>query len=567
MQSTRRDPSLSGVVEWRTHRIRPVHLVIAATLALTMLAAACGSSGTAQKTSGNTPSSIGGRESANEKPIDGGSMVIAVPAETDSWNPAVAEWSQAGSLVGSSVLEPLAKLNSKGGADPWLATSWIADSTFDKWQINLRPNVKFQDGEPFDANAVARNFNTYVHGALTGQVLGPVFKDIKVTGPLQVVIEFNQPWAAFPSSYLDGGGSYMMAPAMIHSSDGGATHPIGTGPFVFQSWHQGDTFVTKKNPNYWQKGLPHLDSLTFKVISDESTAVAALQSGDINMMLSTSAQDANKLQSSDIVVKNWDSETVSALANTVSSINGTYNPMSNLHARLALAYATNRTAIAQHEGAGVQTATSPFSPDGVWGMPDSQNGYVDYDPQKAKQEVAAYEQQTGQSSLSVTLSAVSDQDTLSNVQELQAQWAAVGIKTTISTTDQPTIIKRLVAGECELVFLKSYNYPDPDVSKVFWESSTVSGVGGININFSMYKSAPIDHDLQQGMADGYASQRKAAYDDLVKQVNAAVLNIWLYRTPYSLIADPHVRGLNGARDAAFGNYEPKTWLGDLWLTQ
>ncbi|HVN49903.1 MAG TPA: ABC transporter substrate-binding protein [Acidimicrobiales bacterium] len=538
-------------------------------LALAMIASACGSSsGTTTHASGSgNAAATSGREPTGEKPQNGGSMTISVPFESDTWNAATAEWSQSGSLVASSVLEPLAKLNSRGGADPYLATSWIADSTFSKWAINIRPGIKFSDGTPLDANAVALNFNTYVHGALTGQVLGPIFKDVKVTGPLQVLVEFNQPWAAFPSAYLDGNGDMMMAPAMIHSKDGGATHPIGTGPFIFQSWTPGNEFKVTRNPNYWQKGLPHLDSITFRVISDESTAVSALQSGDVDMMLSQDAHSANKLASTETVVKDWDSETISALANTVPSINGTFNPLSDIHARRALAYATDRTAIAKLEGPGVEPATGPWAPNRPWGMPDNQNGYVDYDQAKAKQEIAAYEQDTGKSSLEVTLSTTSDQDALSIAQALQAQWAAVGIKTNISSLDEAAVIKRLIGADFELVYLKNYNYPDPDVDRVFWESSTVQGVGKININFSMYKSTAVDADLTKGAQSGYPSQRKAAYDDLVRQINSAVLNIWLFRTPYSLIASTNVRGLNTARDIPFGNYYPKTWLADLWLKQ
>jgi peptide/nickel transport system substrate-binding protein len=546
-----------------------VVVVTALVMSLALLAAACGSSkGGTNQTSGTAAAATSsGREPADEKPQNGGSMTISVPFESDTWNAATAEWSQSGSLVASSVLEPLAKLNSRGGADPYLATSWIADSTFTKWAINIRPGIKFSDGTPLDGNAVALNVNTYVHGALTGQVLGPIFKDVKVTGPLQVLVEFKQPWAAFPSAYLDGNGDMMMAPAMIHSKDGGATHPIGTGPFIFQSWTPGDSFKVTRNPNYWQKGLPHLDSITFRVISDESTAVSALQDGDVDMVLSQDAHSANKLASTETVVKDWESETISALANTVSSINGAANPLSDIHARRALAYATDRTAIAKLEGPGVEPATGPWAPTRPWGMPDSQNGYVNLDQAKAKQELAAYEKDTGQKSLTVTLSTTSDHDALSIGQALQAQWAAVGIKTNISSMDEAALIKRLIGADFELVYLKNYNYPDPDVDKVFWESSTVQGVGKININFNMFKSAAMDADLNKGSESGYPDQRKAAYDDLVHQLNSNVLNIWLFRTPYSLIASKQVRGLNTARDVPFGNYYPKTWLGDLWLQQ
>jgi peptide/nickel transport system substrate-binding protein len=391
-------------------------------------------------------------------------------------------------------------------------------------------------------------------------------KDVRVLDPLTVVVDLTQPWAAFPSSYLDGGGSYMMAPAMIHSSDGGATHPIGTGPFIFESWTPGGSFKVKKNTDYWQKGLPHLDSIEFRVITDESTAVAALQSGDVNMILTTSAQDADRLANSYTVVKNWDSESVSALTNTVSSINGKFNPLSNIHARLALAYATDRSQIASEIGAGVLTTTGPFAPSGPWDVPDSQSGYVNYDPAKAKQELTTYEQETGQSSLNFTLAGVSDVNTVKLLQELQAQWKRVGISAQLQTMDQPSLIKQLVGAEFQSVLLNSYNYPDPDTSRVFWTSETVKGVGQININFNMYKSAQMDADLNAGRVEGYLNQRKVAYTDLEHQINAAVLNIWLYHTPYTLIADHNVRGLNDARDIAFGNFMPKTWLGNLWLT-
>ncbi len=70
--------------------------------------------------------------------------------------------------------------------------------------------------------------------------------------------------------------------------------------------------------------------------------------------------------------------------------------------------------------------------------------------------------------------------------------------------------------------------------------------------------------MNTGRQSGYANVRKAAYDDLVHQLNAATTNIWLYRTPYSIIADPQVMGFAKATAVGFGNFQPKTWWGDLW---
>jgi ABC-type transport system substrate-binding protein len=528
-------------------------------VAVVVLASACGSGPSATRSTSQTGTS------PTTTPKNGGTLVIGVSAETDSWDPATAEWAAQGSLVGSSVLEPLAKLNADGGADPFLATSWIADAKFDRWLINLRPGVKFQDGEAFDSAAVKLNLDTYIHGALSSQVLQPLVKSVKVQGPLSVVVNLKQPWAAFPSSFLDSGSAFMMAPAMIHSSDGGATHPIGTGPFTFESWTPGASFKVVKNQNYWQKGLPHLDSIEFRVIPDESTMVSALQSGDVNMILTTSAQDANRLAPHFTVVKDWRTENDFVETNTAPSIGGKANPFNDIHARLALAYATDRTAVAKQIGSGVETASSPWSPSNTWGMPDSQNGWVDYDPAKAREELAKYEADTGQTKLTFTLLGVSGVDTARTLQQLQAQWREVGIEASISTMDQASAIKQLVAAQYQALFLYSYNYTDPDGDWVFWSSSTSHGVGGVNINFSLYSDPKIDQDLAIGRENPYPTKRKAAYDDLVRRLNAAAVDDWIYRTPYSLVTQPSVQGLDVPRQVSFGNYSPKTWLGQLWL--
>jgi peptide/nickel transport system substrate-binding protein len=528
---------------------------------LALLLGACGASGA--NTSAKSQTTTG---AAAAKPKDGGTLVVGITAETDSWNPASAEWASQGSLVGSSVLEPLAKPNAKGGADPFLATSWIADPTFDRWLIDLRPGVTFQDGEPFDAEAVKLNIDTYLNGALSSQVLQPLVSSVVVQGPLAVVVNLKQPWAAFPSSYLDSGSAYMMAPAMIHSPDGGGSHPIGTGPFTFESWTPGSSFQVKRNPHYWQPGLPHLAAIEFRVIPDEATLVSALQDGDVNMILTTSAQDANRLASSFTVVRDWRTEDDLVETNTAASIAGKPNPFNDIHARLALAYATDRTAVAKQVGTGVETASSPWAPSNTWGMPDNQNGWVGYNPTKARQELAQYQADTGQSSLSFTLTGTTGTDVARTLQQLQAQWAKVGIQATITTMDQASAIKQLVAAQYQALLLSSYNYGDPDGDWVFWSSTTSHAVGGININFSLYSSPQIDQDLSTGRTTPYPAKRKAAYDDLVHQLNRAAVYDWLYRTPYSLVTSRSVEGLDTPRQVSFGNYSPKTWLGDLWLT-
>jgi peptide/nickel transport system substrate-binding protein len=539
---------------------------------LAFAAAACGSSSTPKAATQNTTAS-------SLKPKAGGSLVVGIRAETNGWNPATAQWADTGSLEGSTVLEPLAMVGADSGAKPWLAKSWIANTTFTRWVINLQTGVTFQDGTPFDANAVVQNIEAASKGPLSGLAIGPMFKDEKALNSTTVQVDLTQPWAAFPSSFLDGGSAYMMAPSQIAAGTNGSLHPVGTGPFSFDNWQQGVSFKVKRNPSYWGgldinghrrtgMGLPYLDSIEFKVITDDGTRTAALQSGDINMEYTTSASDANRLASSYEVIRDWDTESAFIMPNTAPTVGGKPNPLSNIHSRMALAYATDRDQIAKLIGAGVQIPTSAWSPSSPWGMPVSQNGYVDYDLTKAKAEVAQYEQQTGTTSLTFTLSGLPSIDDAKTLQQLQAQWKQAGITVNIETLEQTAYITKIATGGYQAAFFRNYGYPDPDQDFYFWSSTTAKGVGNISINFTQYTTPQIDSDLNTGRGNGYPSKRKAAYNDLTKQLNAGFDNIWMYNTPYSFIAQKKVRGFDapdGPENIAFGNYLPKTWWSEIWL--
>ncbi len=546
-------PSMQGRSQARRWRVS----LLALALAMAVTAVACGST--------KSPSDGGASASpvGEGPPVNGGAISVGVPVETVGWNTHYSEAGQTGTFVISSVLEPLAEIGEDSSAKPWLATQWYPNETFDKWQVTLRDDVTFQNGEKFDAEAVKKNTEDAMTAPLSGQAISGLFKSVSVVDEHNVLFEMTQPWAAFPSSYLSGG-TFMMAPASLASADHGNSHPVGTGPFTFDSWTPGDSFKVKKNPTYWQQGLPHLDEVTFKVVTDNASRALGLRSGDLNMMLTTAAEDANNLDGDYTVIRDWDTEASSLITNTIPAIGDKPNPLANAHARKALAYATDRGAIAENVGAGVISTSSPFAPSNPWGMPEDQNNYPNYDVDRAKAEVAAYEQETGASSLTFTLSSIADVDTNKVVQLVQSQWRDAGIDVELESLESTSFLTKVVKGDYELAFFQIYSAPDPDQSHYFWSADTIHGYGGVNINFYQYTTPEIEHDLDIGRENGYPDQRKVAYDDLVKRRNEAAVDIWMYFTPWTIVADKSVRGLAKPEKIAFANYEPKTWWGDVW---
>jgi len=280
--------------------------------------------------------------------------------------------------------------------------------------------------------------------------------------------------------------------------------------------------------------------------------------------MTTSASLATDLAGTDTVVKDWSTENALVLANTAPTVEGKPNPLGNIHARKALAYATDRQAIASTIGDGIETASSPWSPSNPWGLPDDQTGYVDFDIEKAKAELADYTKDTGQATLSFTVLGTPGEDDIKVLQLLQSQWKDAGIDMSIQTLEQTAYISRAVVSDFEALFSRNYGYADPDTNYIFWSAGSAKGVGNLSINFAQFTSPPLESALTTGRESGYVDVRKQAYHDVARELNAGFPDIWLYRTPYSLIADPHVKGLTKAREVGFGNYQPKTWLGDLW---
>ena len=128
-------------------RTRPV--LLALLVAVALVVAACGSSTSSGSSSGND-----GSAQDEATPVDGGSLVIGIPTETGGWNPATNQIADAGSLVISSILEPLAEIGPDSAAQPWLADSWSPNADFTSWTLRLHPSITFHDGTPFDAQAV-----------------------------------------------------------------------------------------------------------------------------------------------------------------------------------------------------------------------------------------------------------------------------------------------------------------------------------------------------------------------------------------------------------------------------
>jgi peptide/nickel transport system substrate-binding protein len=301
-----------------------------------------------------------------------------------------------------------------GTADPapGLAKSWDTSSDGLSYTFHLQDGVKFQDGTPFNADAVCYNFDrwynmpkaaqspdlTYYYGALfRGFATGDTAKDAiydscQASDAGTAVIKLKTPFAGFISAMsLPAFG--MQSPTALKkwqndsASDPRTTkystaHPVGTGPFEFASWERGKQITLKKNPDYWGEKA-HLDQVIFVAIADPKARATALQNKEIDGFDLVGPADIQPLKDAGFQIMNREAFNVLYLG-----MNQKVKPLNDPRVRQAIAYAIDKNAVARATlPPGTKTADE-FMPDVVNGWTADVPKY-DYNPAKAKQLLKA----------------------------------------------------------------------------------------------------------------------------------------------------------------------------------
>ena len=162
-------------------------------------------------------------------------------------------------------------MNAAGGVEPFLAESITSNEDFTSFTITLRSGIVFHDGTPLDGQALYTNIEKQATSVLTGPAFATNIKGVSVTDPMAVTLTMKSSWAPFPYYLAQAQTGYVAAPSMLNAPDGGTSNPVGTGPFVFQDWVPNSHMTATRNPHYWRKGYPYLDSITYKPIINYSS--------------------------------------------------------------------------------------------------------------------------------------------------------------------------------------------------------------------------------------------------------------------------------------------------------
>lgn len=365
--------------------IRSRNTVRIALLLIVLLLAACttspattGTSAAADApSSGATTSEATSTASTGEKVLT--VALTTIPNSLDM--PKAAE--RNASNASWQLYDSLLFINDEGVLEPALATEWTVSEDGTTYTFTLREGVTFHNGELFNAQAVVfswergknpeNQYSTDWSNAISVVALDDMTVEIKTEGPQPLFLRVvAQSWAMVPPGYIGEVGE-----------DAFLTKPVGTGPFKLVELVEGDRIVMEKNEDYWREGYPLIDRLIFRPIPESSTRVAAIQTGEVDIVTRLSVEEADTLRDKEgIEVISYPVDRVYYIAfNNMTT--GLERPTIDANVRLAMNYAVDVPAIidAIFNGNG-RPAVGLLTPDN-WGFDDTIQPYG-YDPEKAQ---------------------------------------------------------------------------------------------------------------------------------------------------------------------------------------
>jgi peptide/nickel transport system substrate-binding protein len=474
------------------------------------------------------------------EPRRGGTIVVAETQDGDNLDPH-RYYTTLSSNVINMVCETVIQLNPDLELEPVLLDSIEVSEDGITYTMVVREGVTFHNGDPLDAAAVAFSHARADNekAAYPGQFYGATWE---VVDERTVNMIMPEPNSGVILILAFTGCGIIPPRAAEEMNDDLSQHPVGTGPFKFKEWITGDhvaleAFDDYKNPRSWidNPGRPHIDEVVVRVILEEQTQVAELETGGIHLMLMPSQQVARFENNQQVYLLRNEQSTINAYLAPVilEKDDGTVDwiaPFNEQAVRQAVGWALNVDEIIQGVLGGLAVRNRSSLPTGNPGYsPKFQDMGFDYDPERAKRLLDDAGWTVGSGGVRAKdgqrLSIVfwsSAGATFERIGQLiQNQLQQVGFDVQYQGVEQATFVQRRQSGDCHLVY-STYNWNDPDI--VWWMGGDTSLPCGrytkINPQF--------DEIAQTGWQETDLSKRGDIYYEASKIMveDGAIIPLW-----------------------------------------
>ena len=446
------------------------------------------------------------------------SITVGMQLEPPNLDPTGGAAAAIDEVVYANVFEGLTRYQADGSIAPALAKSWTISDDGLVYTFQLNSGVQFHDGSAMDAadvkfsldRARAEDSTNAQKRLFTG------IASVDVVNPMTVKITLSNPDGGFITN-LAWGDAVIVAEESIGSA---ANSPVGTGPFKFSRWVQGDRIELVRNPDYWGQPVA-LEKATFKFISDPTAAFAAMMAGDIDAFPGYPAPETLPQFEADprfaVIVGSTEGETILSTNN---------KRVSDKRVRQAIAHAINRQEIIDGAmfgfGTPIGTHFAPHHPDYV-----DLTGNSTYDPAKSKALLKA----AGAENLTLSLKLPPPSYARRGGEIIAAQLRAVGIQTEIENLEWAQWLEQVFRGK------------DYDLTIVSHTEPMDIGIYANPDYYFQYDNA----DFQKMIADLKLASKPADRTRLLqaaqKQIASDYVNGYLFQLARTGVANAKIKGL------------------------
>ncbi|WP_432663412.1 ABC transporter substrate-binding protein [Wukongibacter baidiensis] len=506
-------------------------------------------------------------EKSDAGPKYGGVFTTYLASNFDTLDPAFATASKDGRMV-ALIYDSLIRYDVEGKVIPSLAKSW--ETPDDKTLVfKLVENSKFHNGNPFTAKDVKYSFErvldpkvasprTWVFEKVKGAkdfMEGKVdtVEGIEVVDDYTVKLTLEQPFAPF-LSMLGMPAAHIVDKNEIEKYDDQkdyALKPVGTGPFTFVEFIEGDKLVLDANKEYFA-GRPYLDGIVHRIIKDDSTAVAEFEAGNIDD-LEIPSVDVERFRNNpdykDHII------TYNTFWNYYIGLSFDKEPFNDVRVRKAFCYAVDREAIINTARRNTSALSHGPIPPGLDGFRKDLKSYP-YDPEKAKQLLA----EAGYSEDNPCSFELWHSDAKTNVallEPVQAMLNQVGFDVKLASMEWNSYKAAVRGGKAQAFYLSwGADYPDAENYLYPLFHSSMSGGGG---NETRYNNPEFDKIIEKAQATADYDERIKLYQQAEDMTIEDAARLWVYLSKRWDVFSPDVKDMK-----IYRIFNAQKYL-DVWL--
>ncbi len=444
----------------------------------------------------------------------------------------------------ANVYESLVYYNSKTFAvEPVLATSWKEISPT-QVRFNLRKEVKFSDGTPFTADdavfslnramAKTSNFSPYVQGIDKVVKVDSHTIDVILKGPNPVLLRQMTELRMMSKAWAEKNKS--VDPKDMKAADENFAHrnAMGTGPYVLTSWQPDQRMVFKRNPNWWGKMEGNVTEIVYTPIKSAATRIAALLSGEVDMVLDPTPQDLGRLRgSADLkVIDGLENRTIFLGMDQFreelpgSNVKGK-NPLKDVRVRKALYQAIDVDTISRNIMRGLGKPTGALVAPQVAGWTEGVAKRFPYDVEAAKKLLADAGYPSG---FEVDFACPNNRyiNDEAICQAVTAMWARVGVKAKLRTMPLVNYFPMIQRYEAS-IYMLGWGVPTFDALYSLQSLVRTVGQGGDgNYNVGRYSNERMDYLVDRVKVETDAPVRARMLTEALQLSNDTVSHIPLH---------------------------------------